>query len=94
MKPVITINQLHSTPKWKFYLVFCILVFVLTSISYAQLPSGWQNQDIGNVHSVGSASYSNGIFTVNGSGADIWLQKTNFILFIKHFPVMGRLSPG
>ena len=91
MKPVITINQLHSTPKWKFYLVFCILVFVLTSISYAQLPSGWQNQDIGNVHSVGSASYSNGIFTVNGSGADIWHAKDQFHFVYKTFSGDGQI---
>jgi hypothetical protein len=36
------------------------------------LPSPWQNRDIGTVGVAGSASYSSGTFTVNGSGADIW----------------------
>jgi hypothetical protein len=38
----------------------------------SSLPSPWVNQDIGSVGSAGSASYSNGVFTANGSGADIW----------------------
>lgn len=36
------------------------------------LPSPWQTQNIGSVGQTGSASYSNGSFTVGGSGADIW----------------------
>ena len=36
------------------------------------LPSPWLTQDIGAVGAAGSASHSNGTFTVNGSGADIW----------------------
>jgi len=35
------------------------------------LPSPWVSQNIGNVGVTGSASYSNGVFTVQGSGADI-----------------------
>ncbi len=36
------------------------------------LPSPWVARDIGNVAATGSASYSAGKFSVNGSGADIW----------------------
>ena len=36
------------------------------------LPSPWGSQDVGGVAAVGSASYANGTFTVNASGADIW----------------------
>ncbi|MDE3099464.1 MAG: RICIN domain-containing protein, partial [Verrucomicrobiota bacterium] len=36
------------------------------------LPAGWTDADIGSVGLAGSASYSGGTFTVNGSGADIW----------------------
>src|SRR5262245_52777713 len=36
------------------------------------LPSGWTTADIGSVGAAGSASESNGTFTVSGSGADIW----------------------
>lgn len=36
------------------------------------LPSPWLTADIGAVGASGNASYSNGTFTVGGSGADIW----------------------
>lgn len=36
------------------------------------LPPPWLNTDVGAVGTSGSASQSSGIFTVNGSGADIW----------------------
>ena len=38
----------------------------------APLPSGWQSRDIGNVGVAGSTTFSNGSFSVNGAGADIW----------------------
>jgi fibronectin type 3 domain-containing protein/regulation of enolase protein 1 (concanavalin A-like superfamily) len=36
------------------------------------LPSPWVTSDIGAVGVTGSATYTNGLFTVKGSGADIW----------------------
>jgi len=36
------------------------------------LPAGWQDADLGDVGIAGSASAANGVFTVSGSGADIW----------------------
>jgi len=36
------------------------------------LPAPWTQRDIGAVGVPGSASYANGTFSVNGSGADIW----------------------
>jgi regulation of enolase protein 1 (concanavalin A-like superfamily) len=38
----------------------------------ATLPAGWQSQDVGAVGTAGSASESNGTFTVSGAGADVW----------------------
>jgi hypothetical protein len=38
----------------------------------AGVPAPWQDLDIGAVGLAGSASYSNGTFTIAGSGADIW----------------------
>lgn len=38
----------------------------------SSLPNPWLTQDIGPVGLEGSASYSSGVFTVTGSGADIW----------------------
>jgi hypothetical protein len=36
------------------------------------VPSPWSNQDVGSTGLAGSASYSNGVFTVSGAGADVW----------------------
>ena len=36
------------------------------------LPIGWSQADIGAVSAAGSASVTNGVWTVKGSGADIW----------------------
>lgn len=36
------------------------------------LPSPWTSQDVGSTGQTGSASSSNGVFTVSGAGADIW----------------------
>ena len=35
-------------------------------------PSPWQTSDIGSPSATGSAFFSNGVFIVSGSGADIW----------------------
>ena len=37
-------------------------------LGIAQLPSGWSDSDVGSVGTSGTATYSNGIFTVSGSG--------------------------
>jgi len=42
------------------------------------LPSPWQNRDIGSVGLSGSSTYSSGIYTVTGSGADIWSAADSF----------------
>ena len=39
-----------------------------SSFTVTSLPFGWSDGDIGNVGVAGSASYSNGIFTVKGAG--------------------------
>lgn len=36
------------------------------------VPTWWQSVDVGDVGQAGSASYSGGVFTVAGAGADIW----------------------
>jgi hypothetical protein len=45
------------------------------------IPAGWTDADIGGPAENGGASYSNGIFTVNGGGNDIWssADKFNFL---------------
>ena len=44
----------------------------VTAGSSSPLPSPWADADVGSPAVAGSASYSNGVFTVNGGGADIW----------------------
>ncbi len=45
------------------------------------LPAGWIDADIGNTGASGSATYSNGVFTVRGAGADVWgtSDATNYV---------------
>jgi hypothetical protein len=42
------------------------------------LPDGWQTRDVGAVGLAGSAQYSQGEFTLAGSGADIWETADEF----------------
>jgi hypothetical protein len=42
------------------------------------LPSPWTDTDVGNVGVAGSASYSDGVFTVRGSGTDVWDPQDQF----------------
>jgi phospholipase D-like protein len=42
------------------------------------LPSPWVSQDVGSVGVAGSASFSNGTFTIAGAGADIWGNADSF----------------
>jgi regulation of enolase protein 1 (concanavalin A-like superfamily) len=38
----------------------------------SSLPAGWADADVGSTGAAGSASASNGTFTVEGAGADVW----------------------
>ena len=42
---------------------------VAFTVTSSPLPSGWLDADVGAVGKTGSASYANGVFTVQGSGA-------------------------
>jgi regulation of enolase protein 1 (concanavalin A-like superfamily)/uncharacterized membrane protein len=54
-------------------------VLTLTvSATAGPLPSGWTDLDIGVIGLAGSANYTNGVFTVNGSGAFIWNSSDQF----------------
>src|SRR5882672_850952 len=49
------------------------LMLLQAQIALAQsLPAPWAGQDVGATGLTGSASYASGVFTVCGSGADIW----------------------
>jgi hypothetical protein len=42
------------------------------------LPAGWSASDVGAVAKAGSASFASGVFTVKGSGADVWGSADEF----------------
>jgi hypothetical protein len=42
------------------------------------LPSNWSTWDVGGVDLSGSAAYTNGVYTIKGSGADIWGTSDSF----------------
>jgi outer membrane protein assembly factor BamB len=42
------------------------------------LPAPWADSDVGSPAPAGSASYANGVFTVNGAGNDIWSTTDQF----------------
>ena len=51
---------------------------VTLPVDAVQLPSPWLSRDIGAVGAVGSASYSNSVFTIRGAGEDIWDTEDRF----------------
>ena len=53
-------------------------VQVTTPVVGGPLPSPWLDTDVGAPAVAGSATYLNGVYTVNGSGADIWGTSDQF----------------
>ena len=51
--------------------------FTVTSAG-SSLPVPWSDSDVGGPALAGSASYSGGVFAVNGSGADVWGSTDQF----------------
>ena len=49
-----------------------------TPAASTTLPSPWTDADIGTVGTVGSGSFNNNVYTVNGAGADIWNADRRF----------------
>jgi hypothetical protein len=55
------------------------IALIFTAIcARAALPAGWADVDIGSPGISGSASYTNGVWTVAGGGADIWSTSDQF----------------
>ena len=75
-------GQLRSAaPGGERMLKKAILLLMLggwAGIASAQgLPLPWVNADIGPVGAGGSATHNAGVFTVTGSGTDIWATRTS-----------------
>jgi len=62
--------------QWKVVAGVCALL-CLSGARFAA-ESSWTSTDVGNVAIAGSASESNGTWTVSGSGADIWGSEDSF----------------
>jgi hypothetical protein len=67
-------------------LVSVALVLGIVGNASAAIPAGWQNQDIGTTG--GSASESNGTWTVSGDGADVW--GTSDAFHYAYVPLIGN----
>lgn len=52
--------------------------FTDVQVSGGWLPPPWASADVGSTAVAGSAAYSAGVFTVSGSGADIWSTADGF----------------
>lgn len=50
----------------------------VTNSNNGAVPNGWTDSDIGAVGIAGSAAYTNGVFTIQGSGADIFGTNDEF----------------
>ncbi len=58
----------------------------------ATLPSPWVGQEVGNVALPGSAEYTNGTFTVRGSGSDIGGSSDGFYFVYQPFSGNGEIK--
>jgi RHS repeat-associated protein len=52
--------------------------YVFFTVTTQPLPSGWLNQDVGSVGVAGNATYTGGVFTVNGSGQGVFTSSDQF----------------
>jgi uncharacterized protein YceK len=62
---------------------------VFFTVTSQALPSGWLDQDVGQVGVAGSATYSNGVFTVKGAGAGTYSGLTNDGIHYVFQPLSG-----
>jgi beta-glucanase (GH16 family) len=60
------------------YSEFSTSLSVTTNTYSTTLPSPWVTEDVGAVGVEGDASYGTGVFTLNGSGSDIWESADEF----------------
>lgn len=58
----------------------------------APLPTRWSTLDVGDVHAAGSACFEDGVFSVSGSGRDIWDTEDAFRFVYKTFVGDGEME--
>jgi hypothetical protein len=67
------------------------LSLTVTASTGSGLPSPWSDTDVGAVGVAGSASYAGGVFSVNGSGTDIYGTSDQFNYVYQPVPGNGTL---
>jgi len=60
-------------------------------VTVSSLPGGWSTQDVGSVGIAGSAVFAGGVFTLKGSGADIWSTADAFRFVYKPMTGDGQI---
>src|SRR5262249_12307528 len=61
------------------------------TVTAQPLPTSWLDQDVGTVGLLGSAGYSNGIFTVSGAGQGTFFATADGLHFV-YQPLTGNAS--
>ena len=62
------------------------------NVSVTNLPVGWKNQDVGTPALRGSANFSAGVYSLSGSGADIWDYADSFHFAWQSFTGDGQIT--
>jgi DNA-directed RNA polymerase subunit RPC12/RpoP len=75
-------NQQHSGEKSRWH----------TPVAASVAASAWQSGDIGAVGAAGSVSQAGGVFTISGSGADIWHTADGFYYVFQPLNGDGSLT--
>ena len=74
-----------------FVVTFFAVVSAAGSASAQALPSGWSTKDVGAVAATGAATSVNNVFTVEGSGSDVWGAADEFRFVYKQLTGDGSI---
>jgi endonuclease/exonuclease/phosphatase family metal-dependent hydrolase len=74
-----------------FVVTFFAVVFAAGTASAQGLPSGWSTKDVGAVAAAGAATSVNNVFTVEGSGRDVWGTADEFRFVYRQFTGDGKI---
>ena len=64
----------------------------VTTSNFSNLPAPWQGRDIGSVAAPGNAAYAAGVFTIEGSGSDIFGTADEFYYVSQALNGDGRIT--
>src|SRR5436190_12454011 len=73
-------------------LLLIAILLAMPLSTFAALPPGWTDTDIGSPALAGSASFNNSLWTVTGGGSDIWNTADQFNLASTPFSGDGSIT--